>query len=115
MALGALEPKFWQRFCQAVREPSWVSRQFDLSLTASVDALMLSRTRDEWDAVLRPFDCCSEPVLELSELRSNPLMVGRELFLPGGLPRTVPALVPTSDLPVSPAPSLGQHTSELLG
>jgi len=115
MALGALEPKFWQRFCQAVQEHSWVSRQFDLSLTADVDALMRTRTRYEWDAVLRPFDCCSEPVLELSELREHPLLVSRELFLPGGLPRTVPSLVPTSQLRTSRAPTLGEHTADLLG
>jgi alpha-methylacyl-CoA racemase len=115
IALGALEPKFWQRFCQGVGQPSWVTRQFDLALTAEVDALMRSRTRDEWDAVLRPFDCCSEPVLELSELRSNPLLASRALFLPGGLPRTVPALVPTAQLAASRAPTLGEHTADLLG
>jgi crotonobetainyl-CoA:carnitine CoA-transferase CaiB-like acyl-CoA transferase len=115
MALGALEPKFWERFCQAVERLGWVDRQLDRVLTPAVDELFLRRSRDEWDALLRPFDCCSEAVLELSELRDHPLLRERDLFLPGGLPRTVPALVPTGSLPSSEAPTLGQHDAELLG
>jgi crotonobetainyl-CoA:carnitine CoA-transferase CaiB-like acyl-CoA transferase len=114
LALGALEPKFWERFCKAVQRPDWIDRQLDADLTPLVDELFLGRTRDEWDAHLRSFDCCSEAVLELSELRSHELLKSRELFLEGGLPRTVPALVPTAQLPTSPAPTLGQHDDELL-
>ncbi len=114
LALGALEPKFWARFCAAVAQPSWVERQFDAALTSSVDALLLSRTRDEWDGFLKPFDCCSEAVLEVSELAAHPLMIARDLFIDGFL-RTLPALVPTASLPRGAAPTLGQHTAEILG
>ena len=114
MALGSLEPKFWKAFCQTVGQPSWVEQQLDLALTPVVDELFLTRTRDEWDALLRPADCCSEAVLTLDELRTHPLLQARQLFLPGGLPRTVPALVPTALLPTSAAPSLGQHDADLL-
>jgi len=114
LALGSLEPKFWSRFCEAVGQPSWVSRQLDTDLTPSVDELFLTRTRDEWDLLLRPFDCCSEAVLELHELRDHPLLQARQLFLPGGLPRTTPLMVPTGSLPTAPAPTLGQHDAELL-
>src|SRR5207302_6002086 len=31
-ALGALEPKFWQRFCTAVGHPDWSDRAYDLDL-----------------------------------------------------------------------------------
>lgn len=113
LGLGALEPKFWGRFCAAMAQPSWVERQFDLSLTASVDAVFASRTRDEWDAFLKPFDCCSEAVLEVSELAAHPLMTARELFVDGFV-RTLPALVPTASLPRGAAPTLGQHTAEIL-
>ena len=110
-ALGALEPKFWLRFCAAVGQPDWAGRAFDLALIPAVDALFRTRTRDEWDAFLRPADCCGEPVLAVFELRAHPLFA--ELWA-GDLPRTFPALLPASELPLSPAPARGQHTAEIL-
>jgi crotonobetainyl-CoA:carnitine CoA-transferase CaiB-like acyl-CoA transferase len=110
-ALGALEPKFWERFCAAVARPEWADRGFDVSLTPAVDALFATRTREEWDALLRSADCCGEPVLELSELRAHPWFA--DLFAGEAL-RTFPALVPTASLPSRPAPRRGEHTLEVL-
>ena len=112
-ALGALEPKFWKKFCSAVERPAWEDRAFDRALTQEVDALFSERSRDEWDARLRPFDCCGEPVLEPDELRGHPLFAARELFV-GELLRTLPALVPTELLPARPAPARGEHGAEVL-
>lgn len=110
-ALGALEPKFWERFCAAVSRSEWGGRGFDAELVPEVERLFAQRTREEWDALLRPADCCGEPVLEPRELRAHPLL--RDLFV-GDLPRTFPALAPADALPRSPAPELGQHTAEVL-
>jgi alpha-methylacyl-CoA racemase len=110
-ALGALEPKFWQRFCQAVARPEWADRGFDASLAVSVDELFAGRSRDEWEALLRGADCCGEPVLTPAELRTHPLFA--DAFV-AGLPRTFPALVGNADLPRAAAPSRGQHTAEVL-
>jgi alpha-methylacyl-CoA racemase len=109
--LGALEPKFWQRFCEAVERRAWADRGFDRSLAPEVDALFATRTREEWDAALCSADCCGEPVLEPAELRNHPVFAG--LFA-GDLPRTYPALVATRDLPVGRAPERGEHTAEVL-
>jgi len=110
-ALGALEPKFWQRFCAAVGRPEWMDRGLDASLASEMDALFLQRTREEWDALLRPADCCGEPVLEARELRAHPLFAA--LFV-GELSRTFPALVPLDELPSRRAPERGEHTAEVL-
>lgn len=110
-ALGALEPKFWERFCNAVGQPDWADRGMDPSLVGTVDALFAARTRQEWDIALWKADCCGEKVLEPSELRDHPLF--SELYA-GDLPRTFPALVPTQALPARPAPERGQHTDEVL-
>ena len=104
-ALGALEPKFWERFCTAVGRPEWTDRGFDAGLVASVDALFLGRTRDEWAALLGPADCCGEPVLSVDELRSHPLFASAFV---GDALRTYPAL--SAEVPVSAAPSHGQHS-----
>ena len=110
--IGALEPKFWERCCKALGRPGWAGRGFDAALTPEVDALFAGRTRDEWDALLRPADCCSEPVLTAEELAAHPLLTARELYIDGML-RSTPALVPTGALKRTPAPALGEHTSEV--
>src|SRR5205085_847058 len=81
MALGALEPKFWQRFCAAVERPAWEARQFDRDASAEVDALFATRTREEWTALLAPADCCSEAVLEPHEVLAHPLHAARDLVV----------------------------------
>ena len=117
MALGALEPKFWQRFCQAVEIPDWESRQFDREIVPDVEDLFLGMTREECTALLGPADCCCEPVLEPHEVLQHPLHAGRDLtVVSDGLPllRSQAALGKAADLPCSAAPSNGQHTEELL-
>jgi len=114
MALGALEPKFWSRFCAAVERPEWESRGFDASLSPDVDALFGGRARDEWVALLGPADCCAEPVLEPHELAAHPLHAARDLWVDSGglrLLRTQPALAPPA---TRPAPALGENTDEVL-
>jgi alpha-methylacyl-CoA racemase len=111
LALGALEPKFWERFCAAVRRPEWVARAFDLTLVPALDELFSQKRRDDWDALLRPADCCAEPVLSVEEMRMHPLFASTFV---NGLPRTYPAFVPAAALPTRRAPALGEHTTEVL-
>ena len=117
VALGALEPKFWQRFCAAVERPGWVDRQFDRELSREVDALFATRERDDWTARLATSDCCAEPVLAPHEVAGHPQHAARDLFVQSGglrLLRTQPALVPTAALPAGIAPEHGAHTEAVL-
>ena len=114
VALGALEPKFWERFCTAVGRPDWEGQQFDPSLCPAVDELFLGRTRDEWVALLGPADCCAEPVLRVEELAAHPQHLARSLWLRDGRPRSLPAVVETSQLPAARAPRQGEHTEAVL-
>jgi crotonobetainyl-CoA:carnitine CoA-transferase CaiB-like acyl-CoA transferase len=114
IALGALEPKFWHRFCAAVSRPEWEARQFDRSLCTALDELFLEKTRDQWAALLSPADCCAEPVLTLDEVRAHPHHQARSLWLSDGRPRPVPSLVATEHLPFQRAPLHGEHGREIL-
>jgi crotonobetainyl-CoA:carnitine CoA-transferase CaiB-like acyl-CoA transferase len=63
VALGALEPKFWERFCRGVARPEWVSQQFATgdaraALLDAVRALFRSRSQADWLSALTPLDCC---------------------------------------------------------
>ncbi|MBC7952722.1 MAG: CoA transferase [Rhodospirillaceae bacterium] len=83
VALAALEEKFWQKFCDTVGRTEWIHRQPEplpqTELIAELEALFLTRTRDEWVALLKPVDCCFEPVLEPGEVASHPQWKDREL------------------------------------
>jgi alpha-methylacyl-CoA racemase len=119
LAVGALEPKFWQRLCAALGRPELEPRQFDRdpALAADLEALFATRARDEWAALLGPADCCTEPVLEPHEVLAHPLHAGRDLFVQSGgqrLLRSQPAFGPASALPSRAAPTLGEHTEEVL-
>lgn len=83
LAVAALEPKFWAKFCETVGHEEWIHRQNgDMpqnELIADVEALMRTRTRDEWAALLAPADCCVEPVLEPHEVASHPQWQERDV------------------------------------
>lgn len=77
MSLGALEPQFWQRFCEAVGKPEWTSLQFDHDsredLIESVSAIFKEKSRIDWEVCFSEIDACCEPVLDLQEAVDHPL------------------------------------------
>jgi crotonobetainyl-CoA:carnitine CoA-transferase CaiB-like acyl-CoA transferase len=119
VALGALEPKFWKRFCH------------EAGLECGMDALVpgphqhdwkqkvadaiATKTRGEWAEVGARADCCLEPVLTPDELLSDPQHEARGIFIASGddrmrVPRT-PIARPTEGLR---APEHGAQTEEIL-
>jgi len=122
ISLGALESKFWRRFCDAVGRPDLADAAGQQEAIAELRRLFRTRTRDEWAALLATADACCEPVLELSELATDPQIVARELLTEitrpdtGPLPqvRTPLRLSHTPDLVRTPPPRLGQHTEVIL-
>jgi alpha-methylacyl-CoA racemase len=127
VTLGALEPKFWQAFCEGVGRPDLADHAFDAPGSAShaeVAAIFRGRTRDEWCAFSSEHDCCLEPVLGLDEALESELVAARgmvvQLAQPGAT-RPVKLLgvpVKLSRTPGDPArapgPELGEHTDEVL-
>jgi alpha-methylacyl-CoA racemase len=62
-ALGALEPKFWERFCARVGKPEWIPLQFAddparTALLCDMRALIATRPLDAWMRELGSADCC---------------------------------------------------------
>jgi alpha-methylacyl-CoA racemase len=84
VALGALEPKFWQSFCEGVGlEPSLEALTpgaHQARWRATLAELFASRTRAEWEAFAAERDCCLEPVLEPPELLADPQHRHRGVF-----------------------------------
>lgn len=117
MALAALEPPFWQAFCMTVGREDWLGRQNDAdqqSLTAELTALFATQPRAHWEALLCNPDCCCEPVLELDEALGHPQAVARGLLQGERAGSVLATPLSPRDVPLGPAPALGQHTAELL-
>jgi alpha-methylacyl-CoA racemase len=71
LTVGALEPKFWYRFCAAVGKDDWTNRHFDETLIAEVQSLIGSRDSKEWLELLEK-NACVGPILSLEEALDDP-------------------------------------------
>ncbi len=125
VALGALEPKFFEAFCAAVGRPELAERQLEgggAGPRAELDAIFAARSRDEWEAFAALHDACVAPVLEGEEPREDPQLRARGAFVDVPAPRegrTIPAVASPVRLrgetaPLRPAPLLGEHGDEVL-
>lgn len=85
MALGALEMKFWNGFCDMVEKPDW-KRKSELELINGVfpknhlEALFKTKTRDEWTSLSANHDTCLSPVLEIEEVTEHQHIKERNVF-----------------------------------
>ncbi len=124
LSVGALEPKFWVAFNQAIgRKPDMselvLPPEGQERVRAEVQAILATRTRAEWEAVFASADACCEPVLELDELADHPQHRARRVFFHVTHPQageTLQGRTPVGEPSArSAAPALGQHTDAVLG
>jgi alpha-methylacyl-CoA racemase len=122
MAVGALEPKFFAELADRVGlERRFVERQYDRRLwpemREALAVLFKRRTREEWTVLLEGCDACTSPVLTMTEAAAHPHARQRQSFVEvGGVLQPAPAPRFGRSRPSAPrpAPTLGQHTRELL-
>lgn len=119
LALGALEPHFWRRFCEAVERPDLVPLQASdrPSARQAIAAVVAGRTRAEWRHLLERRDIPAEVVASAAEARRHPQAESRGVlaeeggFLRLGFPAVFDGERPRRE---GPPPSLGEHTAGLL-
>ena len=98
ISLGSIEPQFYALllektglsgdpdFAQQMNPAQWGP------LKDRMTALILTRTRDEWCAIMDDTDICFAPVLSLREAPKHPHNVARQTFVEdGGLVQPAPA------------------------
>jgi crotonobetainyl-CoA:carnitine CoA-transferase CaiB-like acyl-CoA transferase len=127
LSIGALESKFWERFCQVIGREDFIPRQFDEgeaqdTMIRAIRDILKTRTQSEWIDEFRQTDACVEAVLSLEEAFRTPQARHREMIvepehpsqgkvfqisLPFKLSATPPAIR-------VPAPGLGEHTRQVL-
>ena len=86
IALGSLEPKFWNKFCSKVNRPDWAERFLTKgeelqTLVREVKALFLTKTRNEWVAFFEGEDICLTAVNDLDEIEHDKYLNERNMFL----------------------------------
>jgi crotonobetainyl-CoA:carnitine CoA-transferase CaiB-like acyl-CoA transferase len=124
LSVGALEPKFWLAFNQAIGRTGDFGEvalppEGQARVRAEVQAILLTKTQAEWAAIFATADACCEPILELDELEAHPQHQARQMFFEAkheraGMVRQVrtPIGEPRAG---SLGPSLGQHSDQVLG
>ncbi len=85
IALGTLELKFWNSFCDMVQQPSW--KTLDLSTLAAetfnkteVEELFKTKTQEQGVVMASNFDVCLSPVLEVKEVYEQKHTKDRAVF-----------------------------------
>jgi alpha-methylacyl-CoA racemase len=97
VAVGAIEPQFYAellRRCGLEDEdlPAQLDRAAWPEMKERFTRLFLTRTRDEWCALLEGTDACVSPVLSLDEARAHPHNLARSTFVEAfGMPQPAPA------------------------
>jgi alpha-methylacyl-CoA racemase len=125
LSVGALEPKFWQAFVEAIGVPEAGGDGFaegaDGERTVSlVQAVLLTRTRAGWQEALADHDVCVEPVLDIGQTFEHPQVRSRGMRLDAGPGRPTAQTGFPIRLNGSPAmfrrgaPGYGEHTDEVL-
>jgi crotonobetainyl-CoA:carnitine CoA-transferase CaiB-like acyl-CoA transferase len=126
VALGALEPKFWARFCQRVGSPHLIPLQFARAgireqVLNEVAGIFSTRTQGEWLNMFEDVDACLTPVNLLEDALEDPQVHARTSVEPleGGRCIRSPIRIETALSPSRPstvgAPDLGADTDEVLG
>jgi crotonobetainyl-CoA:carnitine CoA-transferase CaiB-like acyl-CoA transferase len=125
LALGALEDKFWQAFCEIAEIPAGLRDDaVDPSATiAGVQKAIAGKTSQEWTELLGAADTCCSIVRTLEEAVRDLHFAargffGREVAIPGHvLPALPTPVVPALRNPLrrAMAPTVGQDNQAILG
>jgi len=126
LAVGALEQKFWEAFCQGIGLPADLrdDQRGPAATRRAVADLIRARSGADWQRILGPADCCCTVVASLEEALADEHFRARGLLRyhvdqdGRRMPMTALPLAPMfraaaeADRPVAAA---GEHTGEILG
>ncbi|BCX68923.1 CaiB/BaiF CoA transferase family protein [Pseudomonas izuensis] len=121
VSIGSIEPQFYRLLMQLCQiddpafERQWDRRQWP-ALRSKLEAMFLTRTRDQWCELLDGTDVCFAPVLDFNEALEHPHHRARGTFMQtDGV--THPAPAPRLSRTPATAGSVvknGEHTLDIL-
>jgi len=135
LTIGCTEPWLWENFCKAINRPDFVrfARKPDQFVRAAnadevkareeIEAIIRTRTRDEWYDYLVKADVCVGKVYEPEEMVADPQIHARDMIVEMRHPvhGTVKQFGQPIKLSATPgtirtvAPYSGEHTDQVLG
>jgi crotonobetainyl-CoA:carnitine CoA-transferase CaiB-like acyl-CoA transferase len=135
LTIGCTEPWLWENFCKAIERPDFVkfarkSDQFvraanaeEVQCREQIEAIIRTRTRDEWYDFLVKADVCVGKVYEPEEVVTDPQIQARDMIVEMRHP--VHGIVKQFGQPIklsatpgtmrTVAPHTGEHTDQVLG
>jgi alpha-methylacyl-CoA racemase len=122
MAVGALEPKFWAMFCDALGRPDlrphgFIGGDKATWVRGELEVLFASHPLAHWERVFAAVDCGVTPVLSMDEALQHPQLRARGMVVDGdGLRQFAPPFKLSGfDFAVRrPAPSRGEDSAAIL-
>ena len=122
LAVGALEPKFWQALCAAIERPELAP--FGLAtgsqgrrVKAELASLIAGQPLAHWQPIFAAADCCVTPILRLDEALAHPQVVAREMVVEVGGTKQYAPPYKLSAWPwanATPAPASGADSEAVL-
>lgn len=132
LIVGVGSEKMWARLCKAIGRPELTddprfatnvkrveNRQ---ELIPELEKIFRTRTRSEWMQILDEADVPNAPIQNFEDLRDHPQLMANDMISYLYCPDAGPVAMPSPPVRLSttpariadPAPSLGQHTEEVL-
>lgn len=110
LAVGALEPKFWESLCRALERPDLIDRHYapeprQSALKHELGAIFAGKDAADWLRELEPSDCCVTLVRTVAESAGCEWLRTSE---------PAPGLTATAGRARTQAPRLGEHTRQVL-
>jgi alpha-methylacyl-CoA racemase len=121
LSVAPLEPKFWDAFCKTIGRAGDASElvagpAVHEKLRAEIAAILVTKTRAEWEQIFASVDACVEPVLSPLEASQHAVHTQRDVFVEidgTRYPRTALARLGQRSSHSAP-PRQGQHTDSVL-
>jgi alpha-methylacyl-CoA racemase len=115
ISLGALEPKFWNNFCQAVGREDWLPAHYSKPdetnpIYREIVDLFKSKSLSEWTEFGMKVDCCLAPVLEAGELANYPYFKEKDFVSAEGQIK----MYADKNLAAAAPPQKGEQTEDIL-
>jgi crotonobetainyl-CoA:carnitine CoA-transferase CaiB-like acyl-CoA transferase len=126
LAVGAIEPQFWEELCRLINRPNLIREQYSSgprrqAVVEGVQSALATKTSQEWFRIMRELGLPCTPLLTLDEVLKDPHVRERHMLLTKdqtssgltyvGNPCKVAGL---DRIELISSPELGQHSTELL-
>jgi alpha-methylacyl-CoA racemase len=123
VSIGSIEPQFYALLLEKTgltQDPAFAAQMSKAdwpTLSDKLAAVIKTKTRDEWDALMLGTDVCYAPVLDWTEAINHPHNAARKTFVEVegvAQPNVAPRFLGTPGAVQGAAPKVGAHNEEVL-